>query len=180
MRFTIDDAQRAADKWNFNCGPGALCAVLDKTPDEMRPHLLDFEAKGYTNPTLMYDILNTMGVQYTVPFRSATERLTALDESTGRLRIIPSGAILMRVQWSGPWCKPGVPMAARYRHTHWVALRGGGVDVFDVNAMCVGGWLPYAEWATRLVPWLMRECCPKSDGKWWPTHVIAIQKGAQP
>ena len=32
MRFGLEEAQAASDEWGFNCGPGALCAVLGKTP----------------------------------------------------------------------------------------------------------------------------------------------------
>ena len=60
LRFTFADGQKAWEEWGFNCGPGALCAAL--TPEQLRPHLLDFESKRYTNPTLMEDVLNGMGV----------------------------------------------------------------------------------------------------------------------
>jgi hypothetical protein len=162
VRFTLDDAQRAGDEWRFNCGPAALCAVLDMTPDEIRPHLLDFERKGYTNPTLMFDVLKNLGVNY---------RLTYRGDNLHPAPRITFG--LMRVQWAGPWTRPCVPMRARYRETHWVAATGDAV--FDVNAMCVGGWIPWEEWSFQLVPWLIRECCPKGDGNWWPTHVLEIE-----
>lgn len=165
IRFTLDDAQRASDEWRFNCGPGALCAVLGMTPDELRPHMLDFEAKGYTNPTLMTGVLDRLGVRYRQTYRR--------DEPYGMPRLNRG---LMRVQWAGPWTKPGVPMRARYRQTHWVAMRNDGREVFDVNAVCVGGWLSFEEWSLQLVPWLIRECCPKGSGEWWPTHALEISQ----
>jgi hypothetical protein len=161
--FTLDDAQRAGDEWQFNCGPAALCAVLGMTPDAIRPMMGDFEGKGYTNPTLMLDILARCNASFRVMYRG--------DVPNG-LPKIEHG--LMRVQWTGPWTKPGVPMRARYRQTHWVAVRGASREIFDVNAMCVGGWLPRDEWALQLVPWLIRECCPKGDGGWWPTHALEV------
>jgi len=165
VRFTLDDAQHAADQWRFNCGPAALCAVLDMTPEEIRPHLLDFEAKGYTNPTLMIEVLNRLRVRYRQVYRS--------DNPAG---VISLNYGLMRVQWGGPWTKPNVPMRARYRQTNWVGMRrvDGIHQIFDVNAMCVGGWLLYEEWAYQLVPWLLKQVCPKSDGRWWPTHAIEV------
>lgn len=163
VRFTIDDVQRAGDEWRFNCGPAAICAVLDMTPDEIRPHMLDFEGKGYTNPTLMLDVLKNLSVRY---------RQTYRGDAPCSVPCIAFG--LMRVQWAGPWTKPNVPMRARYRQTHWVAVAGR--EVFDVNAMCVGGWLPWNEWAFQLVPWLIRECYPKADGAWWPTHILEIEQ----
>lgn len=163
--FTLDEAERAGDDWNFNCGPAALCAVLGFTPDEIRPHMLDFESKGYTNPTLMFDVLKRLNVAHYQCYRS--------DNPTGLVPRVPLG--LLRVQWGGPWTKPGVPMRVRYRQTHWAGMCGGWM--FDVNAMCPGGWLRFAEWAGELIPWLIRECVPKGDGTWWPTHVITVNGG---
>ncbi len=68
VRFTRDEAQAAGEAWGFNCGPGALCAVLGKTPNELRPHLREFERKRYTNPSLMAAILHDLHV----PFRRDT------------------------------------------------------------------------------------------------------------
>ena len=167
LRFTVDDAQRAYDEWGWNCGPGALCAVLDMTPDEIRPHMLDFELKRYTNPTLMRGVLNSLGIRYRQIYSGAGPA----PEHTPYPRFG-----LVRVQWAGSWTKPGVPMRARYRQTHWVATRGEppAREVFDVNAMSLGGWLSWREWSTLLVPWLIRECCPKGNGEWWPTHGLEI------
>lgn len=163
IRFTLKDAQKAGDEWRFNCGPSALCAVLHKTPEEIRPHLLDFESKGYTNPTLMIDILRALKVPHQVVYR---------NQFPGALPAIKWG--LMRVQFAGPWTAPGVPIQARYRHTHWVACRDLNEAVFDVNAMCVGGWLPWKEWSQQLIPWLIKQCYPKADGNWWATHAIEV------
>lgn len=67
-------------------------------------------------------------------------------------------------------------MVARYRHTHWVAsvFTLEGLKVFDINAMCAGGWIPFAKWNESLVPWLLRECVPKADGNWHITHSVEI------
>jgi hypothetical protein len=167
VRFSLDDAQRAGNEWRFNCGPGALCALLGTTPDEIRPRLLDFERKGYTNPTLMKSILGGLGVRFNwvvVPETYPPQNLW-LDNS------------LIRVQWAGPWTEPTAHFAERYRHTHWIACRHNGTamaDVFDINAMCVGGWMPVSEWENKLVPWLLKECEPKADGRWWQTHRVQI------
>lgn len=166
LRFTLDDANNACDQWGFNCGPGALCAVLGKTPAEIRPRMRDFESKGYTNPTLMAAILRDLGVQFRRTFE------TVREPTFDALKWPAFG--LVRIQWAGPWTREGVPIRARYRATHWVGYRSGtGSDVdqvFDVNAICVGGWLPFPEWAGELVPWLLKQCQPKANGKWWPTH----------
>ena len=164
ITFNVDQAQAAGDAWRFNCGPGALCAVLQVAPEEIRPHLGDFENKGYLNPMLMYQILHGLGLKY---------KNQRLDSVTCPKPEWPEFG-LIRIQWDGPWCAEGVPMKARYRHTHWVAVFKQ--LVFDVNATCVGGWLPYTEWADQLVPWLLKQCEPKANGKWWPTHCLALDR----
>jgi hypothetical protein len=166
LGFTIADAQKAADDWGFNCGPAALCAITGKTPNEIRPQMGDFERKGYTNPTLMFDVLKRLGVRHRQVFRA--------DYLKARPAIRFG---LWRVQWDGPWTMPGVPMAARYWHTHWVAVADFDL-IYDVNAMCVGGWLTSHEWSSQLVPWLIREACPKGNGGWWVTHGIEVGEDA--
>jgi hypothetical protein len=140
-RFSAEEALAAWNAWRFNCGPGALCAITNKTPDEIRPHMGDFEKKGYTNPTLMASILRDLGIAFQRVFENTgPERKPWCDDS------LPSFG-LMRVQWGGPWTRDGVPMRARYRHTHWVAVdrSRGDTIIFDVNAACVGGWIPWSE-----------------------------------
>lgn len=169
VRFTLDDAQQAADAWGFNCGPGALCAVLGMTPDEIRQHLGDFERKRYTNPTLMASILRGLNVPYKQVWRSDSLCLKTTYPTFG----------LVRLQWGGPWTEAGVPMRARYRHTHWVAMRnrpGALTEVFDINAMCAGGWIDRLEWQCRLVPWLLKEAVPRANGEFWPTHCWEIER----
>ena len=160
--FDVDAAQRAADEWGANCGPGAIAAILGKTLDEIRPHLGDFERKRYTNPTLMFETLKRLGVTW-----------------KKRELVWPHHG-LVRVQWEGPWTAPGVPMAARYRHTHWIGAqrfgRAAEIWVFDINCICVGGWVPFEEWSGQVVPWLLKECEPKASGAWHFTHCIEIER----
>lgn len=175
-RFTRDDAERAYDAWGANCGTGALAAICGLTLDEVRPHMGNFERKGYTNPTLMLDALRSL--------RAA--------DLIGDWRNIPkrAGIIfgvdwpnygLCRVQWEGPWTKPGVPMRVRYRHTHWIGVAhraddGDDVGIFDINMMNNGqGWGSLHNWRTILVPWILKECVPRADGKWHITHAIEVR-----
>jgi len=160
------DAETAVKQWGFNCGPAALCAVTGLTPQEIRPHLVGFESKGYTNPTLMLSALESLHVPFVRTYRS---------DSPGPLPIVRFG--LIRIQWGGAWTKPGVPMRVRYRKTHWAALRNNSTEAFDINALAAGAglvWLPQVDWSTFLIPLVMRECCPKGDGTWWVTHVLEI------
>ncbi len=50
------------------------------------------------------------------------------------------------------------------------------VKIFDINAICVGGWIDLPEWSTQLVPWLLKQCEPKATGDWWLTHVVEIRR----
>lgn len=175
VKFSLEEAQQAAGG-HFNCGPAALCAVADLVPDEALPHLRKFYSKHYTNPLMMAGALRSLKIPFERVFEYAG---ITHDHERG----YPTFG-LVRVQWGGRWTNPGVPMRARYRYTHWVAWEkkgapGGWEDddaVFDVNAMCCGGWIPRKEWETQLVPWLLKEVCPQGDGRWWPTHCWQIDK----
>jgi hypothetical protein len=146
--------------------------MLGLTPKEIRPHLLDFERKGYTNPTLMKAILDRLRVSWRQTYRGDSQR-QALGRQWPKCGLV-------RIQWAGPWTKPGVPMRARYRHTHWVGSWRPGelTDVFDVNAVGISGrgWKWFELWTSNLVPWLLRECEPGATGEWWPTHFIEIER----
>lgn len=165
--FDLTETQKACDEWNFNCGPASLCAILNKTPSEIRPYLCDFEKKHYTNPKLMRQILDGMNIKYQwhiIPY-TIPPMNTWHDNS------------LIRIQWDGPWTEPTRPMIARQRHTHWIACRHNGTfvaEIYDINAMCCGGWISVNEWIDQLVPWLLKECEPKANGLWWQTHQVII------
>lgn len=165
--FTHDDANDAYYEWGFNCGPASLCAVLGKNPNEIRPYLLDFEKKGYTNPRLMASILKNMNI----PFRRKYE---CLGTKFADKPIYPDFG-LVRIQWAGPWTNPGVPVRARYRHTHWVAMRKNEdhFEVFDINAMA-WNWLSDDIWENELIPFILSNNEAKASGEWWPTHCWEI------
>src|SRR5436305_1207827 len=114
LRFTQQDAELAYGTWGANCGPGAIAAIAGLTLEELRPSMGDFEAKRYTNPTLMWQVLNNLGLRWKRNSPKLQEALVAtiLD--------FPEYG-LARVQWEGPWTNPGVPPQVAYRHTHWVA-----------------------------------------------------------
>jgi hypothetical protein len=163
LRFNIDDAQLASDTWGMNCGPAALGAIMGLRLDEVRPHMGDFERKHYTNPTLMFGALKSLGAT----FHNRGERC---DWPVWGLA---------RIQWEGPWTKPGVPIRARYRHTHWVGVEhpfgAAEARIFDVNCICVGGWVWETEWTKQVVPWLLKECVPRASGGWHVTHHVEVE-----
>lgn len=163
LRFTMNDAQRAFDDWGANCGPGAIAAVVGVTLDELRPQLGDFERKCYTNPTLMWEVLDRLQVVW------GLHTITPLAWPRYGLA---------RVQWEGPWTAPGVPVRARYRHTHWVGAQWSEAKqehgIFDINAMNSGGWISLSDWSDSLVPWLLEQCEPGNCGAWHLTHSVEV------
>ena len=165
-KLTREDADTAHDAWGFNCGPSAICALFGISPDQLRPHVGDFERKHYTNPTLMFEILRNLGATWKLTYRGDDP---AMKELGGLAR-----SSLVRIQWGGTWTRPGVPMRARYRMTHWIAVHNS--MVFDINALPYqDGWISRAMWALKLVPWLIPQLDMKgADGSWWITHDIEV------
>lgn len=164
-RFTAADADAAFDAWGANCGPGALAIMLGLTLDEVRPHMGDFESKGYTNPTLMYAALDSLGEPY-----------LKVRKRRGEPECDWPGYGLVRVQWHGPWMAPEVPGRARYRYTHWIgtALIGGERGVCDINCINNGaGWVTLADWERVIVPHLTTEI-PRADGGWSRAGAIEL------
>ena len=162
-RFSHADAIRAADEWGANCGPGAIAVILGMTLDESRPHLGDFERRRYTNPGLMWSILDGLGIRWSKILRP--RRWPAYG--------------LARVQWEGPWTAPGVPPRVAYRHTHWVGVSTAddqNVGIFDINALGNGtGWVSLRHWVDVIVPWILEQCEPGADGGWDLTHGVEIE-----
>lgn len=159
-RFTHEDAERAYQEYGANCGPGALAAIAGMTLDEVRPHIPDFETRHYTNPTMMFAALDSIGKQW-------KRRAEALWPTYG----------LVRVQWEGPWMAEGVPIAARYRYTHWIgaAIVGSEVGIFDINCMNNGsGWVSLIDWDTIVVPYLTAQY-KRANGCWHMTHSIEVE-----
>lgn len=156
------EADAAHDAWGCNCGPGAIAAILNMRLDEVRPLLGDFERKRYTNPTLMWEILNRTGR----PWRRCGKDWPVFG--------------LARIQFEGPWTAPGVNPKAAYRMTHWVASwkhpdRGHGV--FDINQTDNGtGWARFEDWERFIVPAIV-ESIPRANGKWHVTHGVEIDGG---
>jgi hypothetical protein len=88
---------------------------------------------------------------------------------------------LVRVQWEGPWTKPGVPKRARYRYTHWIgaAERSGETGIFDINCINNGtGWVSLKDWYNLVVPFIIKQY-PRATGGWHITHAIEIEKAGK-
>jgi hypothetical protein len=133
---------------------------------DLRPHLGDFELKRYTNPTLMWEILRNLGVHWKMTTGGAGGETW------------PSWG-LARIQWEGPWTAEGVPMAARYRKTHWVGCNGlhrTNIGIWDINCLNNGsGWVSLKDWDAITAPAIMRNY-PQANGAWHITHSVEIEQ----
>lgn len=157
LLFGPEDVEAANKSWRCNCGPAALAACLGWTLDAVRPVLGDFETKGFMGPTAMANAVRAAG------FRTM---VTPVWPTHG----------LVRIQFGGPWLKPGVPPRVAYGYTHWVACKGdaGTAWLYDVNA---SHWLPAAEWEDDLAPRLAASY-KRADGTWEPSHCWEVRKSS--
>lgn len=167
-RFTLADADRAHSEWGCNCGPAALAAIVGMTLDEVRPHMGDFERKGYINQTMMHAALASAGKKY-----NKVGHKTVFDYPFYGLCV---------VQWEGPWLDPGVHHMARYRYTHWIGaarhldLSKHAIGIFDVNCLNNGsGWTALADWESHVVPHLTSQY-KRANGKWHVAHAIEVER----
>lgn len=153
LLFTEADSDAANGEWQANCGPHSLAAALALDLPTARTLMPEFESKGYTNPTMMKAALDRAGINYVV-----TKGLKTLDLCEG----------ISRVQWEGPWLKPGVPVGAAYYHTHWIA---SACD--QVLCTCTAiDWFPAVAWRKHL-----ETVCagiPRCTG-WHITHHYAFE-----
>lgn len=177
-RFTNAESDLAHEEWKFNCGPGALCGLLRLTPTEIRPRLYDFENKGYTNPTLMRQVVESLGLSVQQVYRQDREVSNAMAVPWPKFGLV-------RIQFTGKWTKPGVPMRVRYWYTHWMAVRcpvlhpaktDTQVAIFDVNTMGrqaankLEGWCSLKDWMALIEPQLR----PDDGDGWFPTHLWEV------
>ena len=176
VRFSEAEAVAARALWGANCGPMALCAALNLTPSEVRPHLGDFENIGYMNVIMMLSALDSLGVKYQGTYGSYD---TPSDAKPWAQFLVNRNMKLVRIQWDGPWTGHGIPTRSRNKHTHWIAVWNR--EAFDVNAIREGGWMRVNEWVTNIVPKILHTSQPKTaNGNWWPTHVIEVERAPLP
>lgn len=158
-RFSKEELYAAADSWGCNCGPSSLAAMAQISLDEARLAINSFDAKRYTNPTMMNDALRSLEIEF--------KKIGPVWPDWG----------LVRIQWEGPWTEPNVPHVARYRQTHWIgaALKDDGSrGIFDCNAMANGtGWSSFQDWSTVIVPHILRDN-KRAYGSWHVTHCLSF------
>ena len=159
--FTEQQMQQAYDEWGCNCGPSALAFALQIGLDKVRVAIPGFDEKRYTSPTMMKVGLANLGKKF-------KQIRDADGKTTIPVMFSPHAIQLVRVQWTGPWCKPGANPKWAYRQTHWIATWAEQVGVFVFD--CNGGIRSFDSWQKEIVPALVATY-PRADGGWFPTHV---------
>lgn len=155
--FSSADLEAASKEWGCNCGPSALAFALQLTLDTVRGAIPEFERKRYTSPSMMRAALDALRLR---PFEAVSN--PTVDDM---FRETPA---LVRIQWSGPWTKPGSNPRWGYWYTHWIAtwMDGPVRMIFDCN----GGMFSPEEWESEIVP-MLTSLHKRADGGWYPTHV---------
>ncbi len=166
--FTEEDSTRAHDTWGANCGPNAFAFALGLHIDKVRGMVPGFEAKCYTNPTMMRKALELANT----PFTSIAARKPRLGYCADIEPMFHQYTALVRIQWEGPWTEPDANPRWAYRHTHWVTtwLIQETAFLFDVN----GGVRALQSWESEIVPLLTSEIS-RADGHWYPTHIYRLK-----
>lgn len=177
------DVEEAYRLHKANCGPAALAAILERPVEEVMSYFGP-NWPGFTNPTRMLEAVK----HACWDLRSDERRLgyatfpkvRAIDvrrEPHPDERPWPAPGVAL-IQWGGSWTRPGVPVAAAYQHTHWVAAQhdaGGTLMVYDINAGDgKGGWLSRAEWARTIVPSLL-DLHKGTDRTYWVRYSIQVR-----
>ena len=149
--YVPPDFPEAYAEWRANCGPAAVAALVGRPLALVRRLFPHFPGKPWCNVTQIRDALTGCGL--------AVKMLPNTWPDRG----------LVHVQWEGPWMAEGVPVAARYRHTHWIAV--DGECVFDVNGG--GEWLSRGRWEAEIVPLIVRHT-RNATGGWHPRMGLSV------
>lgn len=173
-RFTADDLDRASDAWGCNCGPGSVAAICGLTLNDVRLIFMaaGFDAKRYTNPTMMYEVMNAVG---------RTWQRVKTSQLSGAAAHMPWWG-LCRIQWQGPWTHTDANPRWAYRHTHWIGAAkrkaDGGIGVFDINAMRAtetgAGWTSLEDWSVHIAPSITAGIS-RASGGWHITHALEVE-----
>lgn len=162
--FTQEDSEHAYEEWGANCGPNALAFALGIHINQVRHLIPEFDARRYTNPTMMRKALDTVGQ----PIKVVRVPPIKPGWSADIEPMFCNLTSLVRIQWEGPWTAPGAKPSWAYRQTHWITtwMNDGTEFVFDVN----GGVRNIQSWDTKIVP-LLTSQIDRASGSWHPTHI---------
>ena len=173
--FTQEECQSAYDDWGCNCGPTSLAFALQLKLGAVRHAIPDFDAKRYTSPSMMRQALLKLRASWSVC-------RTHLDGKRIDSAMFGDKIALVRIQWTGPWTKPGASPKWAYRQTHWICAwqvmqeRGidGAMQIFNLVFDCNSGITTFDDWRQNTVP-LLTAPNPRADGGWYPTDVWRIR-----
>ena len=166
------DVTAAYETWQASCGPAALAAVLHRPLAQVRHLLAGYDQRGYMNPTHMQLALGGA--------RCWWQKLRPGEDG-------PSYGLAF-VQWLGPWCDKGVPVAAAYRKTHWVGMalcEDTGLMLYDINACSEmshdGAWVPWRWWHEEVRPEITKTIKAATGGSYirWSCDVVLAQLPAR-
>lgn len=170
--YTPPDVEEAHEMFGANCGPAACAAVLRRPVMTILPFLGAFRTRQYMNPTHMREALTCAAARYAV----------VRDPTNAPWPFYGLGF----VQWTGPWCQPGVPVRAAYRQTHWIGVaqtEDCGMMLYDVNADApdgaMGSWVAKRAWQLQILP-TITATIPRAYGGWyirWICQVIDKDRG---
>lgn len=128
--YSERDSLEAHDTWGASCGPHSIAAILGLSLVQVRERLVNF--RGWMSPMMVADTLRRLDAAYTLRKGLKT-------------RVMCNG--LNRVQWEGSWLNPGVPVAAAYAHTHWIAQVDGWVLCSLIDP---ASWVPLEAWEREI------------------------------
>lgn len=116
LAFDAEAANRAHTEWKCNCGPAALAACLGWTLEQVRPHLGDFERRGYVNVTMMRDAIAASGHRH-------YDGMKRVPSDRHGYPGMPDHG-LIRIQWGIPGIGPGIKLPVwASNYTHWIATK---------------------------------------------------------
>lgn len=163
LAFTRADMELANDTWGANCGPASLAAALEITLDDVRPRLDGFEHRRHMNVPQMKVAAGAFGVRMHQAYWRGAKPAGEYDPVNAYW---PTHGLVL-VQWTGSWCKPGVPAGAAAARRHWMASRivAGTAWIYDGNG---SDWMTLDRWVAEICP-LLIECVKGCDG-WYVSY----------
>lgn len=114
LPYTDEQSQKAYDDWQATCGHHSIAAASQRPLEDVRKAIPNY--RGWMSPM---QILKTL-------FHLKQGFHYRKDLHTQDIPDSPNPQIL-RLQFEGSWLNPGVPAAAAYHHTHYIAVLGNEV-----------------------------------------------------
>lgn len=128
--YTADESTAANKAWKATCGPHSIAAACGVNLDAVKHamDLADVNYRGWMSPTQVTRTLHALNRKFDL--RSGLKTMMLCQG-------------INRVQWEGPWLKPGVPARVAYFQTHLVAFSHGWVLC---TACETAKWIRAEEW----------------------------------